>query len=403
LGLSLLTSAPGQDTAGEGRPFSPKHLREALAMPLTEAQMESWHRRILRAFGHEALVKSRAGARIEGTTVAWAVLAPAPATVMREDGKVLGQMIPLGVDGLQVLALELPNFTEFRFQIEADGRTHQGGQVRIEHTELPPESFRQADVPQGRLETFAWNTSSVFPNTERQVTVYLPAGHRPNQPTCLMVWQDGTRHADPEGQLRVPVVFDHLIHRGEMPPTVGIFIDPGRRPKQKVGEKAANRSFEYDSLGDAYSRFLLTEILPEVTQRFATRWIEDPAAWGIAGGSSGGICAFTAAWERPDRFQKVLSWVGSFTDIRGGHAYPSLIRLAEPKPIRVYLLGGENDLDNPFGHWPLANQLMAKALAYQGYDHHLEWTQCFHGTRGMAPKLPDALRWLWRDWKTVIK
>jgi enterochelin esterase-like enzyme len=399
-------TARGQEAvlkAVEAKPFSPRALREALAAPLSEAELASWHRRCLRAFGHQALAKNRAGARIEGTTVAWAVLAPAPASVVRADGKLLGEMVALGQDGLQVLALELPNFSELRFRIEVDGRTQQGGQVRVEHYELPPESLPAAEVPTGRLETFQWNDSKVFPGTERQVTVYLPAGFQPQQTTCLMVWQDGSRHADPAGQLRVPVVFDHLIHRGEMPPTVGVFVDPGRRPGQKPGEKPSNRSVEYDSLGAAYSDFLLTEILPEVKKRFATRWIEQPTAWAIAGGSSGGICAFTAAWERPDRFQKVLSWVGSFTDIRGGHAYPSMIRQAEPKPLRVYLLGGENDLDNPFGHWPLANRLMAKALAYHGYDYHLEWTDCFHGTRGMAPKLPDALRWLWRDWKTTLK
>ena len=101
-------------------------------------------------------------------------------------------------------------------------------------------------------------------------------------------------------------------------------------------------------------------------------------------------------------FRKVLSWVGSFVDLRGGHAYPSMIRNSEPKPLRVYLLGGENDLDNAFGHWPTANRLMASALAYQGYDHHLEWTDCFHGSRGMAARLPDALRWLWRDWRQTF-
>jgi enterochelin esterase family protein len=187
-----------------------------------------------------------------------------------------------------------------------------------------------------------------------------------------------------------------------MPPVIGVFIDPGRKPNQKPNDKAANRSFEYDSLGDAYSRFLLTEILPEVRRRFSLNWSPKPEHIALAGGSSGGICAFTAAWERPDQFRKVLSWVGSFTDIRGGHAYPSLIRLAESKPLRVYLLGGQNDLDNAFGHWPTANKLVAKALAFHNYDHHLEWTQCFHGSKGMAPKLPEALRWLWRDWKQSL-
>jgi enterochelin esterase family protein len=144
-------------------------------------------------------------------------------------------------------------------------------------------------------------------------------------------------------------------------------------------------------------RFLLEEIIPEVEKRHGARFRPTPAAWAIAGGSSGGICAFTAAWERPDKFGKVLSWVGSFVNLRGGHVYPSLIRITERKPVRVYLLDGENDLDNPFGNWPLANKQMAAALEYMRYDYRMDWNQCFHGSKGMAPVLPEALRWLWRD------
>lgn len=384
-------------------PASPRQLLGALAQPLDDAALEKLHRAVSRAFGREALVKNRAAAKVEGTTVAWAVLAEEKATVLREDGKVLGEMTPLGADGLQVLALEMPNFTETHYRIEVAGRTRQGGQVRIEHVELGPDSQPHEDVPKGRLETFSWNTSQVFPQTVRQVTVYLPAGYKAGMNCALMVWQDGTRHSDPNGPMRVPTVYDNLIHRGDIPPLIGVFIDPGRRPNQQPGEKAANRGFEYDSLGGAYARFLLEEILPEVRRRYQVEWSDDPDARALAGGSSGGICAFTAAWERPDQFRKVLSWVGSFVDLRGGHVYPSLIRTSERKPLRVYLLGGENDLDNQFGHWPTANKLMAAALAYQGYDHHLEWTQCFHGTRGMAPQLPDALRWLWRDWQSTLK
>jgi enterochelin esterase family protein len=360
------------------------------------------HRKIIRFFGHEPLVNNRAAAKVEGTTVAWATLAKQPASIVREDGKLLGDMIQIGADGLQVFALDLPNFSETNYRILVDGRIQQGGQVRIEHFAPAPGRRPPPAGPRGSLQTFEWKDSQVFPETVRQVTVYTPANHQPNQPCGLMIWQDGTRHADPNGSLRVPVVFDHLIHKGDMPPVIGVFIDPGRKPNQKPNDKAANRSFEYDSLGDAYSRFLLTEILPEVRRRFSLNWSPKPEHIALAGGSSGGICAFTAAWERPDQFRKVLSWVGSFTDIRGGHAYPSLIRLAEPKPLRVYLLGGQNDLDNAFGHWPTANKLVAKALAFHNYDHHLEWTQCFHGSKGMAPKLPDALRWLWRDWKQSL-
>jgi enterochelin esterase family protein len=199
--------------------------------------------------------------------------------------------------------------------------------------------------------------------------------------------------------MRAGVVFDNLIHRKTMPVTIGVFVDPGRKLKQKTGEKAGNRSLEYDRLGDLYVKFLLEEILPEVQKRFGVKFRPEPEARAIAGGSSGGICAFTAAWERPDQFHKVLCWVGTFVDIHGGNAYPYLIRVTERKPIRVYLLDGSNDLDNKYGNWPLANRMMEASLKYMNYDFRMDWTQCFHGSKGMAPALPEALRWLWRDVK----
>lgn len=349
-----------------------------------------------RLFGRNNLLRGKAGVRVEGTTAAWAIIDRQPARVLREDGSLVGMMTAVGADGLQVLALDLPNFSEFNYRVEAAGMTKMAGSIRVEHFDPPPESRPKPGVPQGRLEAFEWEQSKVFPNTRRKVTVYIPARYEQGQEACLMVWQDGSRHADPAGPMRAPVVFDRLIHEGAMPTTIGVFIDPGRGLRQKAEDKAANRSFEYDSLGDAYARFLITEILPEVERRFAVKFKADPACRAIAGGSSGGICAFTAAWERPDQFGKVLSWVGSFVDLRGGHIYPSLIRLTERKAIRVYLLGGTHDLDNPFGNWPLANRQMAAALKYMGYDHRMDWTDCFHGSKGMSAHLPEALRWLWR-------
>jgi len=380
---------------------SPKQMLQAQE-GLSHASAEDrkkLHQAVTRAFGLKNLAQGRAAAKIEETTVLWAILDPQPASVLREDGTLIGEMTSLGEDGLQVLAREMPNFTDLSYRIEAGGMPRMAGNARIEHFPLTADSQPQADVPKGRLEKFEWKDSKVFPDTVRDVTVYLPAGHQPGEETCLMVWQDGSRHADPTGSLRVAVVFDNLIHQKAMPRTVGIFIDPGRKPKQKPGDKAANRSFEYDSLGDAYGRFLLEEIIPEVEKRHAVKLRATPDARAIAGGSSGGICAFTAAWERPEKFGKVLSWVGSFVDLRGGHVYPSLIRLTERKPIRVYLLDGENDLDNPFGNWPLANKQMAAALKFMNYDFRIDWNPCFHGSKGMAPALPEALRWLWRDVK----
>jgi enterochelin esterase family protein len=272
-----------------------------------------------------------------------------------------------------------------------------GGTVRVESFDLTKDSEVQAGVPRGRLEKMAWNESKIFPGTVRNVTVYIPQQYQTGKEACLMVWQDGSRHVDPAGSLRASVVFDNLIHQKEMPVTIGVFIDPGRKPNQTNRDKAANRGLEYDSLGDAYVRFLLEEILPEVQKRFSVQFRTQPECWAIAGGSSGGICAFTAAWERPNKFRKVLSWVGTFVDIRGGNAYPYLLRITEKKPLRVYLLDGVNDLDNKFGNWPLANHMMEASLKYMNYDHRVDWTQCFHGSKGMAANLPDALRWLWRD------
>ena len=400
--ISLPVALFSQSRPQTGAPaITPKQVMNALADPGhgEDGQKQVLHDRIVRLFGLKNLLQGRAAAKIEGTTVLWAVIDPKPANVLGEDGTLIAPMVPLGEDGLQVVAREMPNYSELRYRIEAGGMPRIAGSARIEHFELTRDSMVQEGVPQGRMEKFEWKDSKVFPNTVRDVTVYLPAGHTPDEETCLMVWQDGSRHADPKGGMRATVVFDNLIHQKQMPRTVGIFIDPGRGPKQKPGDKAGNRGFEYDSLGDAYVRFLLEEIIPEVEKRYGTKFRASPAAWAIAGGSSGGICAFTAAWERPDKFHKVLSWVGSFVDLRGGHVYPAQIRITERKPIRVYLLDGENDLDNQFGNWPLANKRMAAALKYMNYDFRIDWTQCFHGSKGMAPSLPDALRWLWRDVK----
>jgi enterochelin esterase family protein len=187
-----------------------------------------------------------------------------------------------------------------------------------------------------------------------------------------MVFQDGHKYVNVDQEYRVPVVFDNLIHKKEMPVTIGIFLQPGTFPPEKEGAKGqSNRSFEYDTLSPAYSDFLVNEILPEVRKLYQIT--DDPAGHAIGGISSGGICAWTVAWERPDAFRKVISHIGSFTNIRGGNAYPSLIRKTEKKPIRVFLQDGANDLDNLHGHWPLANQEMAAALKFMEYDYKFEF------------------------------
>jgi enterochelin esterase family protein len=271
---------------------------------------------------------------------------------------------------------------------------------------LGPDSQRHDGVPQGVVTKHEWK-SHVFADTVRNYWVYVPKQYDAAKPACVMVFQDGHAYVDEHGDFRVPVVFDNLIAKKEMPVTIGIFIDPGNKiaPSDKTDKSpgnawgASNRSFEYDTLSDQYARFLLEEILPEVGKEYKlTDRAEGRAICGI---SSGGICAFTVAWQRPDAFSKVLSHVGSFTNIRGGNVYPALIRKtkAHPKPIRVFLQDGSHDLDNEAGNWPLSNQQMALALKFAGYDYRFEFgTEGHNGKQGGAI-LPESLKWLWRDYK----
>lgn len=259
---------------------------------------------------------------------------------------------------------------------------------------LGPDSLPQDGVPRGALTQHRWERSTTYPDTGRDYWLYLPQQYDPTQPACLMVFQDGPLYLGPD--VNAPAVFDNLIHQGAMPVTVGLFVTAGERgPGMPLWGGADNRSLEYDALGDGYARFLLDELLPEVEREY--RISADPDERAICGISSGGICAFTVAWERPDAFRKVVSHCGSFTNIRGGHQYPSLIRRAAPKPLRVFLQMGERDLDLVFGHWPLANREMAAALAYHGYDHQLVIGEGGHTLRHGGAIFPETLRWLWRD------
>jgi enterochelin esterase family protein len=261
--------------------------------------------------------------------------------------------------------------------------------------QLGPDSQRQADVPQGKVTKHLWK-SEIFPGTIRDYYLYVPAQYTGEQPAAVMVFQDGHTYVDEAGQFRVPVVLDNLIHQRKLPVIIGIFINPGHQGEKPHDNpwNGSNRSFEYDTLGDQYARFLLEEMLPEVGKQY--KLTDDPNQRAICGISSGGICAWTVAWERPDAFRKVLSHVGSFTNIRGGHVYPSLIRKTEPKPIRVFLQAGSEDLDNQHGNWPLANQQMAAALKFAKYDHKFDYGHGGHSGNHGGAILPDSLRWLWR-------
>ncbi len=266
------------------------------------------------------------------------------------------------------------------------------------------DSQRQTGVPAGKVTRHEWK-SEILKGTVRQWYLYVPAQYDGSKPAAVMVFQDGHAYVGEKGDLRVPVVFDNLIHKGEMPITIGIFVNPGLFAEKIDGQQGwkvpegvkSNRSVEYDTLGDAYATFLAKEILAEVGKKY--KLTTDPAMRAICGMSSGGICAFTAAWERPDLFRKVVSHIGSFTNIRGGHVYPALIRKTDNKPLRVYLQDGSNDLDNEHGNWWLSNLQMEKALQFRKYDYKTVWGEGGHNGKHGGAIFPDTMRWLWRDWK----
>lgn len=266
---------------------------------------------------------------------------------------------------------------------------------------LGPDS-QPRDVPHGTVTQSTIVSQKAFPGVIHRCWVYVPAEYDAKSPAAVMFFQDGGGFANPKGQFRVPVVFDNLIAAKQIPVTIAIMIDPGTLPAvdPKTQNPRIERSFEYDSPTDRYATFLIDEVLPEMAKNY--KLTDDPNLRAICGNSSGGVCAFTAAWERPDVFRRVLSNIGSFTDLRGANRYPDLIRKYEPQPLRIFLQTGTNDLNVFGGSWYAANLDMAASLKWAGYDDQLVvGTEGHNGKHGGAI-FPDALRWLWRDWQKPI-
>ena len=258
------------------------------------------------------------------------------------------------------------------------------------------DSEPQEGVPKGVVTKHTWDASRIYPDTTHDYWVYVPAQYTDAEPACVMVFQDGQAYVMLEGPVRAPTVFDNLIHKGEMPVTIGIFINPGA--SEHIEDQ---RSAQYVPLSDAYARFLLEEILPEVGKDY--NLIDDAEGRAIGGMSDGGLASFTAAWERPDAFSKVISHIGSYTRLRGGSEYPYLIRKTRgnPKPIRVFLQDGLNDLNLTEGNWTLANLGMESALMFARYDYRFEMGTGGHDLAHGGAIFPETLRWIWRDYPGV--
>jgi sugar lactone lactonase YvrE/enterochelin esterase-like enzyme len=275
----------------------------------------------------------------------------------------------------------------------------------IDNYEPGPDSKPQPGVPKGKTFSFKLETSKIFPGTSRTITVYVPAQYTGDKPACVYVGLDGLGFG-------VTTVFDNLIHKKEMPVTIAVGVSPGIVASTNDKENPRfNRSFEFDGLNDSLARLIVEEIFPEVERHPAPDGLpiklsRDPNDRCTGGGSTGGIGAFTLAWERPDQFRRVFTAIGTFVGMRGGDRYPVLVRKTEPKPIRVFMQDGSNDqwMGGPeVGDWWMGNQTLQRALEFAGYDHQHVWGTGPHSGKHATAIFPDAMRFLWKDWPQPIQ
>ena len=261
-----------------------------------------------------------------------------------------------------------------------------------------PDSTAQDQVPSGTVTELEWNDSTIYPGTSRSFWVYVPAQYDATEPASLIVFQDGEGYLDPLDDLRGAIVLDNLIHRGDLPVTIGVFVNPGVLGGAEAPEGGWNkqRNAEYDAFDDRYVTFLTEEIIPEVTRRWSVT--DDPDRWGICGFSSGGNAAFTAAWLRPDAFRRVICSLSSFAQMPGGNPYPRLISQTPRKPLRIFMQAGHRDLgwNEPDGNWLAENLRVAAALAEADYEVRLVLGDGGHSPNHAGVLLPDALRWAFR-------
>jgi gluconolactonase len=256
--------------------------------------------------------------------------------------------------------------------------------------EIKPEA-----VFKGQIKSFTYSESAIFPGAVREVTVFMPAQYDGSRPACVYVKFDGYNP-------REKPLLETLIATREMPVTVGVFVRPGDLPAtMKNGMSRRNRCFEYDGVGENNVRFLVDELLPTVARKYDLKLSNSGNDRCIAGGSSGGIAAFNAAWERPDAFSRVYANSGSFVAFRGGHEFPTLVRKFEAKPIRAYLTTGMRDMENCAGDWFLIDQEMDKALRFSGYDYTFRIINGGH-VAGYYEHFREAMSFIWKDWPRPI-
>ncbi len=365
-------------------PITPRELDESLQAPPQGAQAKALAERVRAAFPEEKDLK-KGGHLVEQDLVAFVIDSKDRPRVEGMVNHSQGlEMLPIGETGIWARVERIATDTKFAYHFQVNGKQLGGAVVEMPDWSYPPASSQQPDRTYGAYKPLEFR-SDVFGN-DRTGWIYVPAAYDGQKPAALMVFQDGDAYKNEH----VGTVVDNLIAEDAMPVTILVLLNPG------VNDNGSrNRSVEYDTLSDRYATFLDKEVLPLVKKEYTIA--DDPRLHAIGGASSGGICAFTVAWERPDLFGRVLSQIGSFTDIRGGNAYPEIVRKGEKKPIQVVMTDGTNDLINRFGDWWQANEAMYAALKEKGYDVQFIKDRGFHAYWTCGRQLPEALRLLWKD------
>ena len=330
----------------------------------------------------------------EGPDFLWAVESEKAPTLYVDDQPAPGKMRRVNSSQVWFQLGTLQTGASHRFHYLVDGARFGG---RNDVPAFGADSYEKPGVPQGKLSDKLTHTSRIYDGMTSDYWIYVPAQYDASHAACLMVWQDGRGFTERNGASRLQNVTDNLIHQKKIPVMIHVLIDPGL-----IGERRM-RSIQYDTVTDRYAHFLRDEILPEVYQKYNLR--RDPYSRGIAGQSSGGICAFNVAWQQPDQFSRVLSRIGSYTSIQwkpneldGGQSYPNKVRKEPKRNLRVWLDDGSEDLENDHGSWPLQNIQMANSLKFKGYDFHFSFGSGTHSTAHGNAELPAALAWLWRDY-----
>ncbi len=356
----------------------------ALAQPTTEA--------ILASLNPEEVRKGTA-VKFDGPEFFWAVESAVEPTLV-VDGLPQGRMRRLGGTNTWSASSRLYAGTSHAFYYLIEGRRFGG---RNDVPAYLPDCYPQPGAPQGKLSDKLTHTSKIYDGMTSEYWIYVPAQYDPARPAALMVWQDGQRHINRDGPARTLTVLDNLTRQKKIPVMISVFINPGTRGAQRL------RSIQYDTVNDAYARYLRDEILADVQAGYNVR--RDGYSRALEGQSSGGICSLNVAWHMPDQFSRVLSHIGSYTSIQwrpgeldGGNVYPFKVRKEPKRNIRVWLQDGSEDLENNHGSWPLQNIQLANSLKMRGYDFHLSWSNGSHNSAHGNAELPASLGWLWRDY-----